>query len=115
MYGKHIILCQICFFVYRRDTSTGQYEIRQNNTISAQTMPYSNPLPLLNSIQEDSVTLNSDKMINTDFPIPYVDFDDDNYLKSIITNIREEKQEVKMQLNPSYFKTDIPDNNYTEV
>lgn len=78
-------------------------------------MPYSNPLPLLNSIQEDSVALNSNKMMNTDFPIPYVDFDDDYYLKSIITNIRDEKQEVKMQLNPSYFKTDIPENNYTEV
>ena len=102
--------------MHRKEATAEQYEVRQNNsTISAQTMPYSNPLPLsvLNSIQEDSVT--SNKMMNTDFPIPYVDFDDDIYLKSIITNKRDENQEVKMQLNPSYFKTDIPDKNYSEV
>ena len=102
--------------MYRKEATAEHCDVRQNNsTISAQTMPYSNPLPLsvLNSIQEDSVTL--DKMINTDFPIPYVDFDDDTYLKSLIINKRDGNQEVKMQLNPSYFRTNIPDNNYSEV
>lgn len=89
-------------------------------------MPYSSPLPLtvLNSIQKECqvgkggyMLSNSDKMENTDFPTPYVDFDDEIYFKSIMNNMtsRREGSQVKLQLNPSYFGTDIPDNNSTEV
>ena len=85
-----------------------------------QTMPYSSPLPLVsvdNNLQKDCANGSNEclipdkrKMKNTDFPIPYVDFDDNNALKSII-NIAQ----VKIQPNPSYFKTNIPDDNSTEV
>jgi len=87
--------------------------VRYNNDVSTvQTMPYSHPLTLpANSVQNECpvrrdrhLIPNSNKMENTDFPIPYVDFDDDIYLKSI----RDNKAEVKMQINPSYHGTTIP-------
>ena len=103
-------------------------EVRYNNNTSMlqtipQTMPYSTPMEL-NHLQKECVIgsdgyliPNKHKMENTDFPIPYVDFDDAS-LKSIINDKicrTEGNSQVEMQANPSYFKTDIPDDNSTEV
>lgn len=80
-------------------------------------MPYSTPMPLTNlqmecMIDNDGYLIpNKHKMENTDFPFPYFDFDDAS-LKSIIN---DKITQVEMQANPSYFKTDIPDDDSTEV
>ena len=86
--------------------------------------PYSTPLPLTvkDSTQKECqvgkdacLIPSSNKMEDT---IPYVEFDDDIYLKSMQNNMRcrrEGNVEVTMQTNPSYFGTDVPDNNSTEV
>ena len=113
----------------RKDTtSSKQDEVRhRNDPPPAQTIPpYSTPLPL--TVQTESSTQkecqvgrdgcfipNSNKTENT---IPHVEFDDDIYLKSIQNNMacrREGNVEVMMQLNPSYFGTNVPNNHSTEV
>lgn len=103
-------------------------EVRYNNhtsmlqTISC-TMPYSTPLPVQAqkecAIGADGYLIpNKHRMENSDFPIPYVDFDDSTYLKNIINSKvarKEGNSQVKMQLNPSYYGTNITDDNSTEV
>ena len=114
---------------WHRKLNTDDYlsGVTYNNSTSMlqtipQTMPYSMPLPLTASHLQKECVIGSDgylipnkhKMENTDFPIPYVDFDDDTSLKSLI-NDKIYRTQVEMQTNPSYFKTNIPDDNSTEV
>ena len=117
------------FFMNRKDTTPSkQDEVRyRNDPLPAQTIPpYSTPLPL--TVQTESSTQkkcqvgrdgcfipNSNK---TEDRIPHVEFDDDIYLKSIQNNMacrREGNVEVMMQLNHSYFGTNVPNNHSTEV
>lgn len=89
-----------------------------------ETMPYATPLPLSSVQKECQIDkdgyLIANKMENTDFPVSYVEFDDDTFLKSIRTLdnrmcVRAENPAVKMQMNPSYSRINVPDNNSTEV
>jgi len=57
-------------------------------------------------------------MANTDLPIPYVEFDDEIYFQSIRKNTQIAKSQtakVKMDVNPSYQGTTIPQYDSTEV
>ena len=100
---------------------------QSNDTLLIQTMPpYSIPLPLTrqteSSTQKETQVGRDGYFIpnsnKTEDTIPYVEFDDDVYLKSIQNNMacrREGSLKVMMQLNPSYFETNVPDNNSTGV
>jgi len=105
--------------------------IVKNNTVApTETIPYSQPLslPLDESIKvqpsecktgEDGylVPVHND-MENNDLPIPYVEFDDEIYFQSIRKNtqiIRSQADKVKMNSNPSYTGTTIPQYDSTEV
>lgn len=129
---RTIVLLKGFIFIYvsRRDAAqneSGGVQYDNNaHTSTEQTMPYTTPLPLSSTVGQKECQINKDgyliakTMENTDFPVPYVEFDDDIYLKSIrklndSTCAREGNVEVKMQMNPSYFGTNIPDNNSTEA
>ena len=119
-------MCALHLLWCRKVTADDEVgEVRYNNNTSMlqtvpQTMPYSTPMPLTHLqmecvIDSDGYLIpNKHKMENADFPIPYFDFDDAS-LKSIINDKIEGNSQVEMQANPSYFKTDIPDDNSTEV
>ena len=57
-------------------------------------------------------------MANTDLPIPYVEFDDEIYFQSIRKNtqiVKSQTAKIKMDANPSYKGTTIPQYDSTEV
>ena len=127
LYYKYMCITSIYLLWCRKVTADNEVgEVRYNNDTSVlqtqtvpQTMPYSTPMPLTHlqmecMIGSDGYLIpNKHKMENTDFPVPYIDFDDAS-LKSIINDKIEGNSQVEMQPNPSYFKTDIPDDS-TEV